>query len=217
MTDYTYNLSDFVAMSGNVDGMVLRETCAADIPAHVLQRCFFTEDTTAPDPEFLFRFDGTLSGAEQTTLNGIVAAHLGPYTMPTNGSSYWHWHRWDTTVSTKVYIPWEGNTESGTITAQAQRAFLPGPFRLLHIRAWITGADAMDSTTFGLHINNDTTAQSTVTTDMAAIDTPYDFDFRRKNNLTVEAQAVALSCDPATDPNGDVFAISVWGRATSMW
>lgn len=216
MTTYTYVLTDFTSLAGaSVDANVIKLEVAAAIVAPALRpgRAGLKWITDVADPTFQFDFDGTLSAGEETDLDNVVAAHLGFFVLPVQGSTYWHWHRWSTTVSTKIYLPWEGNTESSTITAQSQRGFLPGPFRLLRILAYITGADAMDSTIFGLHINSNTTAQDTVTVDMAAIDTPYEFDFRRKDNLTVEGQAVALSCDPAVDPDGDVFAISMWGRA----
>lgn len=219
MTDYQYDLSEFLVVpSDDVDAMVLKESIEADIPAQVLQRCYFIDDDTAPDPRFRFRFAGTLSGGEETTLDGIVAAHLGPYARPsTDSGTFWTEHRWDPESGSSRYIPWIGETESALITNPNVQWYLPGPCRLLRAVMWNTGTTLIYLTDLGLHINNNTTAQAEVSVNMNALNTPFDFDFRREDNLTVDGEAVALNVAPGGNPAGSLVLMVEWGRAASTW
>lgn len=219
MTDYVYPLSDFLVVpSSNVDAQVLKETIAADISAQVLQSCYFINDSADPDPDYRFRFAGTLTGGEETTLDGIVAAHLGPYTRPsTDSGTWWTQHRWEPGSGAKRYIPWIGETESALITNPNVQWYLPGPCRLLRAVMWNVGGTVIFSTALGIHIDNNTTAQAEVSVTMNALNTPFGFDFRRKDNLTVDGNAVALSVSPGDNPAGSLILMVEWGRAISTW
>ncbi len=214
MTAYTYAESDFVALTGGatVDTRCLRNAVAAGISAKPLKpgyagACWINDDA---DPTYQFDFVGTLSGAEETTLDGIVAAHIGPCML---AGDFIQAHMWDPTSNAKRYLPWGNSDNDATsITWSTTRMWLPMAYRLMRVKIWSTDGAPGSGSIVGLHINSNTTPQSSVTLNMAAEDTPYTADFSTESNLTVESQAVALSFHPGTG-TPTMTAWSLWRRA----
>lgn len=82
MTIETYLLSEFSALAGaNVDADVLREEIARIVLSTTLRSghksAGWINDNA--DPTYQFDFVGVISGADVLLLNGIVAAHEGPF------------------------------------------------------------------------------------------------------------------------------------------
>lgn len=217
MTDYNYLKSAFTALgSGNVDCLILRRVVEAQIPAKpmvdgIRAVCPTNSPVDPMDCNYRFSFQDSLSAGEESTLGSIVAAHTG-YTP--EGPPYLTFrHQWDPNSGSTRYIPMDMSfSETSAPTDPSTRAFLPGKYALMRILSWNTGTTAPGTTEFGLHINDSTTKQAEVILDMASNNTPYTFNFYGLSNQTVEGEAVALSCNPISDPGGFMLAMSYWIR-----
>jgi len=122
----------------------------------------------------------------------------------------WIRHMWALGGTGKVYIPMDSAdiNESSSITNEVVRTILPGRFRLIQIKLWASGL--LNSTTMGLHVNNNATPVSSVVVNVAAGDTGYTFDFEGDPlAITENNQFTAISFDPG--------AAAVTQRAWSLW
>ena len=216
MTAYTYVKSAFTSLVADIGHRTLRETIAAAIATPALRGgrsgARFIDDLA--DPLYQIDFDGTLSAGQETTLDGIVAAHVGPAAGPSPGAiEFTHQHVWDQSGVTSLrYIPWYDHAETANIASKGVRQFFSGQVKLLEIVAWAVD-NAPASTEFALHLNNDTSPVASVTFNMASINVPYLFDFRGESDTTAaDLEAIAISFDPTGNPNGDVIAFSRWAR-----
>ena len=141
-----------------------------------------------------------------------MAAHIGQIDRdPLAGTIYTHHHRWDASSTLKRYLPWKLEFEGTVPTTDDVRHFLGGNYKLLEITCFTTGSNIAGNTTFGLHIDNDSSPVASVLVNMSAKDSPFKWDFRGTDNQVNWGQPVALSCDPLGDP-GDFVATSVWER-----
>lgn len=219
MTTYTYPLSDFTAVVGNIDVGWLRRQISASSISKSLQAgkaglCFI-QDNTAPDPNYQFDFDGALSAGEETTLDGLVAAHIGPYPWGTDqqlGSQrpfQVYLHNYATLEAGKLYIPWFGDDAEAALESFLQ--YFLGPIHsLIRVELWSLDS-ATGVTTVGLHIDGEETPQASKQLTLGSTMTTYMFDFTSLSNLTVGAQSVALSVDVEFAP-GTIVVRSIWDR-----
>ncbi len=213
MTAYNYPFSEFTSLSGDLGRRVLAADVAASIPGVALRPgrrgARFIDDTGQADPRVQFNFDGTLSGSEKTTLDGIVAAHTGQAPRePLAGTTLSWIYRWNMNSGSKRYLSWYDTNESGIITDDRIRMFLPGSYRLVEFVAWsVSGSPG--STKFGVHINNDGAASAIATRVMSASTTPYHFPFNYDVPFGVP---IAVSCDPSSSTSNEMVAVSTWLR-----
>ena len=108
MTAYTYALSEFTSLVADIGHVALSEEVAAAIPGVPLYPrrtgARFIDDLA--DPTYRLDFNGTLSGAEETLLDGVVANHVGPAgPSASGGATYALEHRWFHNTGSLVYIP----------------------------------------------------------------------------------------------------------------
>ncbi len=133
--------------------------------------------------------------------------------LPVVGAEYTHQHVWDQSGVTNLrYIPWEGKNETANITSAVVRRFFSGQMQLLEIVAWAID-NPPASTVFALHLGDDTSPSASVTVNMAEVNVPHLFDFRRKSGtIAANFEAIAISFKPTGNPNDDVIAFSRWLR-----
>ena len=114
------------------------------------------------------------------------------------------------------YIPLNGTLLEQTSTTNVNEsvAFVV-PFDCELEFVLVRSEAACNSSVVGLHISSadtevpNTTAQDTVTVDMASDDTAYKFDFRLEDNKVGAGQIVAIKFDPTNTPY-DTNVTIVW-------
>ena len=125
--------------------------------------------------------------------SGFYASDANGDYIPLNGTLYEQGSTANTNESVAFVIPFDGELEFVIVRSEA----------------------ACNSSVVGLHVSNadtevpNTTAQDTVTVDMASDDTAYKFDFRLEDNKVGAGQIVAIKFDPTNTPY-DTNVTIVW-------
>ncbi len=220
MTAYNYAASTFTAMVGNIDANVLRQEIATALPgpAAVLfsgrKGLHFIDDDSAADPRYRIDFDGTLTAPEKTTLDGVVAAHVGPSAPAAAGAEILRIiHTWYRNDNSQVYIPfggWDG--ESLDPASIDVRILLPGDYRLLEIQVWHTDPSPSGNTVFSLRKDGSEIASKSVA--MSTAYQMYTYDFRAEDNEILQHEEVVIGCKPQNNSPGRIRCWTIWEGLT---
>ena len=122
------------------------------------------------------------------------------------------------TGSAKLYIPLaaaEDMRELTSPTSGSERVTMICPFDGSVETMWVRSEEALDSTIMGMHVGTaatetpSTTATQTVTVDMSADDTSYEFDFAAAGTNTFSQGNILMFSIDSTNNYGDVHFMIV--------
>ena len=128
-------------------------------------------------------------------------------------------HRYNDGSGTgKEYIPWAGTSEQPS-PSYISMGVAPYNGRLLKVLVRSSKSGGLGSTVVGIHIGTDgtttfnTTAEETITVNMAAANTTGTFSFTDSNHFAA-GDTIAVSIDP-TNAHGNVNVTCVWEYQTT--
>ena len=150
-------------------------------------------------------------GNQQVDKNLNVSGNVNVLGDIYGNQVYWYSHNYTSTETAKQYLGWNRATHSTSITA-SHKFIAPYDGILLKVLARTESVGG--SSVMGFHKASDTTtdpsgtATETVTVNMVAADTSYEFEFTATSTFN-KGDIIALSIDPTNALNDSNYT-SIW-------